>query len=49
MTEKKTGILSCRTHFFNSVTGAALVGSIALTAMILATMELTAALIVGAK
>ena len=49
MTEKKTRTLSCRTRFFSSVTGAALVGSVALTALIMLAMELTAALVVGAK
>lgn len=49
MAEKKTGILSCRTRFFDSVTGAALVGSIALTVLIVAAMELTAVLVIGAK
>lgn len=49
MTEKKTGTLSCQNHFFNSVTGAALVGSVTLTVLIMLAMELTAALVIGAK
>ena len=49
MLTKKARISFCRSHFFNSVTGAALVGSVTLTVLIMLAMELTAALVIVAK
>lgn len=48
MVEKKTRS-SFRNLFFNSVAGAALVGSVVLTILILVAMELTSFLVVWAK
>ena len=48
MAEKKTRS-SFRSLFFNSVVGAALIGSLVLTILMLAAMELTSFLVVWAK
>ena len=49
MAEKKTRTSSFQSPFFDSVVGAALIGSLVLTILMLAAMELTSFLVVWAK